>query len=266
MVMEKIGIINVSISNHYRDPSSQSEIVTQGCLGERVAILEEQENHTLIRQADNYQSWIPEDQLVSGVAAVTGEKVTVLSHFVRIYSQPAGSSPAIRDAVIGSHLTTCGETGEWYKIVLPDGIVGWAEKKHFGAIPELSAKNIISLASDFLGYPYFWGGISPRGFDCSGFVQTVFKLHGIQLPRDAWQQQQNNLVSTNHLDAQPGDVLFFSRTPEKVTHVAIALGNQRYIHASGWVRIDSFDESDPLFTRQRAATFTSVNRYLPSRK
>ncbi len=71
------------------------------------------------------------------------------------------------------------------------------------------------------------------------------------------------MLSTSYLDAQPGDLLFFSRTPDKVTHVAIALGEQRYIHASGWVRIDSFDENDPCFTRQRAASFTSVNRYLP---
>ncbi len=264
--MKKIGIINVGVSNHYREPSSQSEIITQGCLGERVEVLEEQENHTLIRQADNYQSWIPEDQLVTSDEAVKGENIIVVRHFVRIYSQPAESSPAVRDAVIGSRLVCCDKSGDWLQIVLPDGTLGWAEKKYFGIFPELSPDNIISLAHDFLGYPYFWGGTSPRGFDCSGLVQTVFKLHGLQLPRDAWQQQQKKLLSTNYLDAQPGDLLFFSRTPDKVTHVAISLGEQRYIHASGWVRIDSFNESDPLFTRQRANTFTSVNRYLSSRK
>jgi len=262
--MKKIGIINVSVSNHYREASSQSEIITQGRLGERVEVLDEQETHTLIQQVDNYQSWISEDQLVTDIEPAKGENVTVVSHFVRIYSQPTESSSAIRDAVIGSLLIADDEKDGWLRIALPDGAFGWTEKKHFGVMPEFSAGGIVSLAHDFLGYPYLWGGISPRGFDCSGLVQTIFKLCGIQLPRDAWQQQQKNLQSTSYLDAQPGDLLFFSRTPERVTHVAISLGDQRYIHASGWVRIDSFDENDPLFTRQRATTFTSVNRYFPS--
>jgi len=261
--MENIGIINVSVSNHYREPSSQSEVVTQGRLGEQVTVLDRQETHTLIEQADTYQSWIPEDQLVTDIEPAGGENVTVISHFLRIYSQADKMSSVIRDAVIGSRLVAAEEKGDWFRIVLPDGTFGWAEKKYFGSMPAFSAGSIVSQAHDFLGYPYFWGGTSPRGFDCSGLVQTVFNLHGILLPRDAWQQQQKNVLSTSYLDAQPGDLLFFSRTPDKVTHVAIALGEQRYIHASGWVRIDSFDENDPCFTRQRAASFTSVNRYLP---
>ncbi len=259
--MSKYGMINVSVSTHYRDSSSTSAVTTQGLLGEKVELLEERETHTLIRQADGYQSWIPKEQLVSSVLSASGSEVLVRHHFIRIYTHPSHTSAGVRDAVIGCTLTAVDEQDGWYRIQLPDGTTGWAEKRHFGAIAEFNPENIISLARGFLGYQYFWGGVSPKGFDCSGFVQTVFKLHGVQLPRDAWQQQQNYRISTDYQDVQPGDLLFFSNSPDKVTHVAISLGEQRYIHASGWVRLDSFREDDPVFTRQRAANFTSVNRY-----
>ncbi len=126
--MENIGIINVSVSNHYREPSSQSEVVTQGRLGEQVTVLDRQETHTLIEQADTYQSWIPEDQLVTDIEPAGGENVTVISHFLRIYSQADKMSSVIRDAVVGSQLVAAEEKGDWFRIVLPDGTFGWAEK------------------------------------------------------------------------------------------------------------------------------------------
>ena len=259
--MSKDGLINVSVSSHYRDSSSASEIVTQGLLGEHVEILEEQSTHTLIRQADGYESWIPEEQLVTHTGAIAGQDILVRSHFVRIYAQPSSDAPVVRDAVIGCTLTAVDQQDGWNRLILPDGTVGWAEQGYFGEISKFTVVNVISLAQEFLGYQYLWGGLSPKGFDCSGFVQMVFRLHGVQLPRDSWQQQQNQQLSTDYLDAQPGDLLFFSASPDKVTHVAIALGEQRYIHASGWVRLESFREDDPVFSQQRSGSFTSVNRY-----
>ena len=258
--MADIGVINVSVSNHYRNSSSISDVTTQGLLGEQVETLERGETHIHIRQQDGYKSWIPEDQIVPWTE-VSGLDVLVRSHFMRIYSQPLKSSEGVRDAVIGSTLKAVDEQDEWYRIALPDGTCGWAEKVHFGIVPDFSPENVISLAREFLGYQYFWGGLTPKGFDCSGFVQTVFKLHGVKLLRDAWQQQEHHQISTNFLDAQPGDLLFFSGKPNRVTHVAISLGQQRYIHASGWVRLDSFNENDDVFERQRAQSFVSVNRY-----
>lgn len=253
--------VNVSVSHHYRDPSSATEVVTQGLLGERLEVLEKTPTHIYIRQEDGYQSWIPED-LATFEPVPQGDPVLVRSHFMRIYEQPDLHSMPLREAVIGSSLTAIDEQGDWLRIALPDGTSGWAEKCYFGSFPEPTVQNILDLAHEFLGYAYFWGGRTPKGFDCSGFVQTVFKLHGKLLPRDSWQQQQQNLLSTNHLDARPGDLLFFSSTPGKVTHVAISLGDQQYIHASGWVRLDSFRETDAIFTQQRLNKFTSVNRFL----
>ena len=185
----------------------------------------------------------------------------VRDHFLRIHNEPDLDSPAIRDAVIGCKLIATTEQDGWYQLVLPGGLAGWAEKQAFGTFPEFSPANVVALAGEFLGYQYTWGGSTPKGFDCSGLVQTVFKLLGVALPRDSWQQQQHNLLSRNFRDAEPGDLLFFGKTPEKVTHVGISLGNQRFIHASGWVKCNSFNEADSDYSANHVKTFISVNRY-----
>lgn len=254
------GSINVSVSSHYRDPSYASEITSQGILGERIQVLEHHPPFTRIRQADGYESWISTDQVHQG-AAPTGNAKIVRSHFARVYKEPSTLSEGIKDAVIGCTLTAAGEKDSWYGIVLPDGSKGWAEKRHFGVFPEFSEENIISQAREFLGYQYTWGGRSPKGFDCSGFVQTVFFLLGVSLPRDSWQQQQNNLVSTDYRKAQPADLLFFGKTMDHVTHVAISLGDEHFIHASGWVKTNSFRKADEDFSDHHLRTFISVNRY-----
>jgi cell wall-associated NlpC family hydrolase len=82
----------------------------------------------------------------------------------------------------------------------------------------------------FAGTPYQWGGITPWGADCSGFVQTVYAVHGIQLPRDASQQA---LIGAEADGEVPGDLLFFSeRDDGRITHVAIALGPSEFAHVA----------------------------------
>ncbi|MDX2496250.1 MAG: NlpC/P60 family protein [Desulfuromusa sp.] len=252
--------INVSVSNQYREPSYSSEVITQGILGEKVEILETEPSFSKVRQADGYESWISAGQIVSG-HQLAGDDIMVRSHFLRIYAEPATSAEGIKDAVIGSTLKAIDEVGAWYQIALPDGSTGWAEKRYFGIFPAYSADNIVTLAREFLGYQYSWGGCTPKGFDCSGFVQTVFRLTGCLLFRDSWQQQQHNLFSTDYHAAQPADLLFFGASPDKVTHVAISLGHERFINAKGWVRLNSFKETDSDFSRDLLNTFISVNRY-----
>ena len=252
--------INVSVSSHYREDSYASETVTQGILGERIEVIEQHPLFSKIRQQDGYISWISTDQFALGEPP-TGHPRQVRSHFIRIRKKPSADAEIIRDGVIGSTLIADDQSNGWTRIVLPDGRPGWVETDHLGSFPAATSAHILQLAREFLGYQYVWGGRTPKGFDCSGFVQTTFALHGVTLPRDSWQQQEQYLVSEDFSTAIPGDLLFFARTPEKVTHVAISLGNQRFIHASGWVRYNSFRETDSDFSRDLVDTFVSVNRY-----
>jgi cell wall-associated NlpC family hydrolase len=93
----------------------------------------------------------------------------------------------------------------------------------------------------FLNAPYLWGGKTPFGIDCSGFTQTVYKLNGIKLLRDAYQQAEQGETLSFVEEAEAGDLAFFDNEEGRIVHVGIVLDNNKIIHASGKVRIDGFD-------------------------
>jgi cell wall-associated NlpC family hydrolase len=101
--------------------------------------------------------------------------------------------------------------------------------RRFPATPEAIAK---SAAHYFDGTSYLWGGVTPWGADCSGFIQTVFGLHGVSLPRDAADQARCGADSpSGAAELEVGDLLFFSdRTDGRITHVALAIGDARLVH------------------------------------
>lgn len=104
-------------------------------------------------------------------------------------------------------------------------------------------ESIALTAKEFLNIPYLWGGKSFFAVDCSGFVQLVFKIHNIRMPRDTYQQAEVGEALSFVEESQPGDLAFFENSEGKIIHVGIMLDNQRIIHASGKVRIDTLDSS-----------------------
>ncbi len=97
--------------------------------------------------------------------------------------------------------------------------------------PQATGDKIVATAKQYLGVPYLWGGTSPKGFDCSGFAQYVFKAHGISLPRTSKEQYKvGTAVSKANLKA--GDLVFFNTSGSGVSHLGIYVGNNQFIHAS----------------------------------
>ena len=100
---------------------------------------------------------------------------------------------------------------------------------------------VIETALSLRGTPYVWGGATPRGFDCSGFTHYVYALHGVSLPRVAAQQYRTGDIVASR-DLQPGDLVFFSTIAPGPSHVGLALGDGRFIHAPserGAVRVEN---------------------------
>ena len=106
-----------------------------------------------------------------------------------------------------------------------------------------TADALESIAKQFLGTSYLWGGRSVFGIDCSGFVQMVFKLFNFKLPRDAYQQAEMGEAIGFLAEAKPGDLAFFDNEQGKITHVGILLAPDVIIHASAIVRIDPIDQA-----------------------
>lgn len=138
-----------------------------------------------------------------------------------------------------------------------------ARSRYFASDVHLLARRAVEC---FRGTPYQWGGVSPWGADCSGFVQTMYALHGTQLPRDAWMQaERGREVDGDFADLVAGDLLFFSdRDDGRITHVALSLGGPSLVHSSlanGGFGIDALDASDAVATALRA-TFRFARRIL----
>src|SRR5262249_42590269 len=95
--------------------------------------------------------------------------------------------------------------------------------------------SIVGIASKYLGYPYVWGGTSPRtGFDCSGFVSYVYRAAGDPIPRDLWGQLQSG-TRVSRWSLSPGDIVFFANTYEAgLSHDGIYIGGGRFIHAADY--------------------------------
>ena len=105
-----------------------------------------------------------------------------------------------------------------------------------------------NTAVDMIGKPYRYGGASPKGFDCSGLVQYSYASAGLKAPRTS-RDQYSAATPISLTDAEPGDLLFF-RYDQKISHVAIYLGDERFVHApSSGKQVSVASLKDPHYQR-----------------
>lgn len=258
-------LTNVSVAYMYKEPTYGCEGTSQSLLGEEVEILEEKAHWRRIKQHDAYTGWISKYFLTEKPRDWDKyPKFTPKAQIAWIYQSPDLQSSTIRDMTFLSAIPVVKHADGWVNVLLPDGQTGWMVNDPAFHSRDQDVEQIMETAFKFLGIQYFWGGRSPKGFDCSGFVQTVFALNGMQLPRDAYMQAElGEPVDNDFSQWSPGDLLFFSETPDRVTHVAISLGDGDFIHASGYVRINSMNpEHKDIYIERYATIFTKTMRVL----
>lgn len=121
----------------------------------------------------------------------------------------------------------------WVEVRLPDNRRAWVKSSDLvlGSWQPQTPEILVAKAREFMGVPYKWGGTDPNGYDCSGFVQEVFRLAGHQVPRLA-DVQYEQLDKVENEDLRVGDLVFFNTDGSGVSHVGIYTGNNSFLHAS----------------------------------
>ena len=277
------GIVRVSVANVRATPAHGAEMVTQTVMGWTVRVLKSESGwHLVHTDPDGYLGWV-EDLQITRMTAETRQlweaapRLIVTAPYAVVHDAPNPGGEQVADLVIGALVKTAGPGGAWVPVELPDGRRGFVRGDEvedytvWKASRTATAASVERVARQFMGVPYLWGGTSSKGFDCSGFAKTVFRLHGIELPRDADQQAREGTdvsIEDGLGRLKRADLLFFGTAargeqPERITHVAIHIGNLAFIHASGLVRVNSLDPVSPIYSESLRNRLLRVRRLLP---
>ena len=238
--------------------SEKSEMVTQLLFGETFEIIIENDKWIKIISAfDSYEGWID------------SKMFTDISHeeFMRLNSDEqflvknpsaiikCSDNPAPIRVSAGSVIPFYDyEKGRFHI----NGKTYIISKSNLFRKRLTDIKTLLRSAEYFLNTPYLWGGRNIMGIDCSGFTQTVFRLNGIDLPRDASQQILFGEKIENFADIYPGDLAFFRNDKGNVIHVGIILTPNTIIHSSGDVHVDYIKE-EGIFSQK----FNKFTHYYP---
>ena len=253
------GLIAVSsVADVRKEPDHTSELLTQVIYGDPVEPLKEEGEWYLVRLDDGYVGWIRSWHVCVRTPAEQNAFFSTATHRVSVnhaelLGEPADGAIPVSDLVVGTLLKVnrCGKRG-WRRARLADGKEGFIKGRSVEKVPvrkRLSRQELAATGMRFLGIPYIWGGTTPKGFDCSGLMQRIFRLNGRVIPRDADQQsrfgRQKPLGPPEALST--GDMMFFGASEQKITHVAMVLSEGLFLHAYGQVRVGSLDPTSSLY-------------------
>jgi len=260
-------IATSSVADVRRAPDHASELVTQIVYGDAVEPLKQHGDWFLVRLDDGYIGWIrswhlTELSLENQASYASGASHRVAANHAVVVESPTGDALPVTDLVVGTRLETadCGRRG-WRAVRLPDGKEGFVAARSIEKIPvrkRISRDQLSATGLRFLGIPYIWGGTTPKGFDCSGLMQRIFRLNGVLIPRDADQQSRFGLeipdkAAKTGQNLRTGDLIFFGKSAQNITHVVMLLSEGLFLHAYGQVRVGSLDPRSQLYEAQLVA-------------
>ena len=244
------------IATLFGEPGVASAPISQLLAGRVAEVLDQRDDWYLVRGPDEYEGWIHRGYLT--MVPDDGTRRSVQTERISLGCLTTTASGARRRLPLGALLASDERVKSGEVIAAPERSERFPAEA--GAITR-------SAQVYFEGTSYIWGGVTPWGCDCSGLVQSVFWLHGIQLRRDAWQQAQQGAPGAADLSgAQAADLLFFSdRVDQYVTHVAISLGGGRIVHLAlgrGGYAVERLDDQRDPYVRKLHERFVGARRIL----
>lgn len=241
--------INEPVVDMRENPTKESKVVSQSFFSEKITVEKTLDDWAYIMTPDAYLGWIPINSFVELKYPYEGfVKVSRLK--AHVYGMPDTEYGPIKTVPYGAKFYSLDDSdSRWMKIGLPDGKEGYIQKGDVAAEQQLHRKEDLAVFSQkFLGLPYTWGGRSSFGYDCSGFIQMLYSQIGIHLQRDSKQQVLDSRFKTISQDElEPGDLIFFGKSNQRIMHIGMSLGNGQFIHATSrenqpWLRISHLSD------------------------
>lgn len=217
----------LGITPLFDKPEKNAQQVSQIRYGEFLDVFEVRGDGYLWVQnrQDRYVGYIPSTHVLSEEIAALSTRINVLRTFV--YPKPDIKIPPVDELTLGSYVTIAGEEKQFYRLAAG----GYVIARHVATTEAALTPDYVFTAGRMMGTPYLWGGRTPEGIDCSGFVQLALEMAGIDCPRDSDQQRElfGKPLPRHWRDMgwKRGDLVFFKG------HVGIMTGPTHMIHASG---------------------------------
>jgi cell wall-associated NlpC family hydrolase len=281
--MPELMLIVSAVADVRREPSHKAELVSQAIQGDAVTPLQAQNEWTLVRMDDGYIGWIRDWHLRTWTTVQAESFLSTATHRIKsnhcVVLESLGGAP-LAELVVGTRLAAGEPAGRGLVSVrLADGRSGFAPKSSLEPMRKRrpSPERLAKTGLAFLGIPYLWGGTTPNGFDCSGLIQRIFRLNGVLLPRDSDQQALFGAERPNLAPSElvPGQLLFFGKTRDSITHVGLVLPDRTFLHSYGQVTVNAVDPSHARYSRRLAEIWqltrdplrkaTSTRRSKPAR-
>lgn len=258
------GLIKTTHSYSFEQPSGPRKQENDCLLGEPLLLLREEDGHLLAHSREGYLGYVPSEDVVRMDEAaylkyLDGPRVLITA------DQQIDGQPMIP---AGARLKQISVSGKSVSAAMPTGSIVElpASACRVCAAPVAEIDDIVAAGKKLIGTPYFWGGRTSQGIDCSGLVQMSYAAAGLHLPRDSYQQfyiGQLTATRWHQSGLRRGDTLYFLGNDGKIRHTAFYLGNDQFLQAiMPKVCISSFNPKDSNYDAKRTASFAFAKRLL----